>query len=206
MPKLPEPPADLGTCPPDRYTIAAGIELWRIYARGGAYPRAWNTFRSYGPVVDMRFDHHGEPAREQPRRILYGGSRIPVCVAEFLQKHAMIDRHRGDPWLVGFTLVRDVTVLNLCGTWSTRAGASMALTSGRRDRSRRWSRAIYAAYLDLEGLWYGSSMYGNHTAFALYERAENALAPAPFLHMPLSASGLSTLLPVSLGRSATASP
>jgi hypothetical protein len=194
MPKLPEPPADLSSYPPDRYTISAGTELWRIYARGGAYPRAWNMFRAYVPVADMRFDHHEEPTRDQPRRILYGGSRIPVCVAEFFQKHSMIDRHRGEPWLVGFTLVRDVTVLNLCGIWPTRAGASMALTSGRRDRSRRWSRAIYAAYPDLEGLWYGSSMYGNHLAFALYERAENALAPVPYLHMPLAAPGLSALL------------
>jgi hypothetical protein len=36
-------------------------------------------------VKTMRFDHHEEPVREQDRSILYGASRIPICIAEFLQ-------------------------------------------------------------------------------------------------------------------------
>lgn len=192
MPKLPQPPPAhvLAGIAPDPYLIPAGTELWRIYARGGTYPRAWNVFRAYGPVMDMRFDHHEEPPQEQPRRILYGASRIPICVAGFFQRGRTIDRDRGEPWLVGFTATRDVMFLNLCGTWPTRAGASMALNTGRHDLARQWSRAIYDAYPHVEGLWYASSMYANQPAFALYERAEEALAQTPFFHMALSAPGL----------------
>ena len=192
MPKLPDPPAPhvLAGIAPDPYILRAGTELWRVYARGGYHPRSWNTFRSYGPVETMRFDHHEEPVREQDRKILYGASRIPICIAEFFQVGRMIDRDRSEPWLVGFTVVRDVTLLNLCGTWPTRAGASMAINTGRRDRARQWSRAVYDAYPHVEGLWYPSSMYANQPAFAFYERAERSLAETPFFHMPLSAPGL----------------
>ena len=155
MPKLPEPPVPqvLAAIAPDPYIIHAGTELWRVYTRAGDHPRAWNTFRSYGPVKTMRFDHQEEPAREQERRVLYGASRIPICIAEFFQSGRMIDRVRGEPWLVGFTITRDVTLLNLGGTWPTRAGASMAINTGRHDRTRRWSRAVYDTYPDIEGLW-----------------------------------------------------
>lgn len=46
MPKLPQPPPAhlLAGIAPDPYLIPAGTELWRVYARGGAYPRSWNTF------------------------------------------------------------------------------------------------------------------------------------------------------------------
>jgi len=196
MPKLPEPPSAqvLAGIAPDPYIIRAGTELWRVYAQGGKHPRAWNAFRAYGPVKDMRFDHHEEPMRQQERGVLYAASRIAICVAEFFQQGRTIDRHRGEPWLVGFTVKRDVTALNLCGTWPTRAGASMAINTGRHDRTRRWSRALYDAYPDIEGLCYSSSMYANQRAFAFYERGEGALAPTPFFHMPLSAPGLSAPL------------
>src|ERR687885_1390128 len=87
MPKLPDPPAPhaLARIAPDPYILRAGTELWRVYARGGCHPRSWNTFRSYGPVKTMRFDHHEESVREQDRKILYGASRIPICSAEFFQ-------------------------------------------------------------------------------------------------------------------------
>src|SRR5437764_226030 len=76
-----------------------------------------------------------------------------------------------------------------------RAGASMAINTGRRDRARQWSRAVYDAYPHIEGLWYASSwyassMYANQPAFAFYERVEESLAQTPFFHMPLSAPGL----------------
>lgn len=87
MPKLPDPPSlqALAASRPELHIIPAGTELWRVYARAGSNPRAWNVFRADGPVKNMLFDHHEEPAREQERRILYGASRIPTCVAEFLQ-------------------------------------------------------------------------------------------------------------------------
>lgn len=89
---------------------------------------------------------------------------------------------------------RDVTLLNLCGAWPTRAGASMEINSGQHGRARRWSRVIYDAYPNVEGLWYSSSMYKNEPAFAFYERVEPALELTTFYHEPLSHRGLLTPL------------
>jgi len=194
--KFPEPPPlhVLAGIAVDPYVIATGTLLWRVYPHAGRHPRAWNACRSFGPVKTMRFDHHSDPAREQERRILYGASSIAICVAEFFQEDKTIDRFMVEPWLVGFTVKRDVTLLNLCGAWPTRAGASMEINSGQHGRARRWSRVIYDAYPNVEGLWYSSSMYKNEPAFAFYERVEPALELTTFYHEPLSHRGLLTPL------------
>lgn len=62
----------------------------------------------------------------------------------------------------------------------------MALNSGRRDRARRWSQAIYAAYPQAGGLWYPSSMHANRPAVALYERSQPAVGGNPIFHRALA--------------------
>ena len=175
---------------PEYHLLRSGTPMWRMYSRGGAHRRAWNSFRAYGPLATMRFDHHEEPIREQNRRILYAASLGPTSVAEYFQATRTIDRFSGEPWLVGFVATRDLSLLDITGTWPTRAGASMAISSGVRARARRWSRAIYEAYPLVEGLWYPSSMFGNNPAIALFERAEDSLGETPFFHMPLSVPAL----------------
>lgn len=97
-----------------------------------------------------------------------------------------IDRVARQPWLAGFALVADLVLLDLTGLWPTATGASMALNAGPRPRAQRWSRAIYAAYPRVQGLWYPSSMHANAPAVALYERARHALAPGPLFHRALA--------------------
>jgi hypothetical protein len=160
--------------------------LWRIYSRAGPHPAAWDGFRHWGPAANMRFDHHLEPAREQARGIVYAARRVPTCFAEVFQDARTIERSRNRPWLVGFALARPVALLDLTGTWPTRAGASMALCSGRRDRARSWSRRIYEDYAGVEGLYYPSSMDGNRPAVALYERARDAMPARPAFHRALA--------------------
>jgi hypothetical protein len=181
---FPEPP-DLAARPPAWIVLPAGHGLWRIYLRGGRHPTRWNTFRAYGPA-DARFDHHAPPPRVQERRILYAAERIRTCLGEVFQRRRDVDADFGEPWLVGFTLTAPVRLLDLTGSWPTRAGASMAINSGPRARARRWSRAIYAAYPQAVGLYYASSMDGNAPAVALYERAEPALPVLPFFHRALA--------------------
>ncbi len=67
-----------------------------------------------------------------------------------------------------------------------RAGASMVLSSGPRPRARRWSRAIYDAYPDLQGLYHPSSMHANQPMVSLWERAREALPAHPLFHRPLN--------------------
>lgn len=185
MAKLPWPPDAL---PPlrrgDLYQLRARDELWRVYFASGSHPTKWDEFRPFGPV-DVRFDHHLPPKREQERGILYAAMRGPVCIAEVFQATRAINRARDEPWLVCFALRRDVILLDLTASWPTRAGASQAISSGRRDVARAWSRKIYEQYEEVEGLWYRSSMYGRGVALALYERARSALPRRPQFHQPL---------------------
>lgn len=66
----------------------------------------------------------------------------------------------------------------------------MAISSGRRDRARQWSCAIHAAYPNVEGLFYGSSMHANRPTVAFYERARTALPSAPILDRALDDAAL----------------
>ena len=191
MAKLPEPPPvdTLRRIPPAVATLPAGIRLWRIYFRAGNYPATWDQMRYYGPLGSARFDHHLDPPRTQDRGILYaavGDDAIATCVAEVFQDTRLVDTRRNEPWLAAFTLMEDVALLDLTGKWPTRARASANINSGPWPRCRRWSRVIYDAYPDLNGLYYASSMNGNEPAVALYERASDALPRSPVLNRPLS--------------------
>lgn len=178
-------------------TIEPERTLWRIYFRGGRHPTVWNAFRHWGPA-NGRFDHHlpdeaGE-GQTQERGVLYTAHHIGICLAEVFQDGRFIDRYESNPWLVGFTPTRPLKLLDLTGIWPTRAGASAAINSGRRDRARRWSKAFYEAYNNIDGLAYASSIYGNGLSMAIYERAADALPDRPALHMPLDHPGLTAAL------------
>lgn len=197
MAKFPDPPARgqlAARLPAEVKRLRRGTLLWRLYSRSGPHPVAWNGFRHWGPAPNTRFDHHSEPARPQARGILYAGLRVYTCVAEVFQDTRTIERSRKEPWLVGFELAREVSLLDLTGTWPTRAGASMALNTGRRDRARAWSRRIYEDYAAVDGLFYPSSMDANQPTVALYERAHEALSSRPLFHRALSDPALNSPL------------
>ncbi|HWL84949.1 MAG TPA: RES family NAD+ phosphorylase, partial [Polyangiaceae bacterium] len=183
MAKFPEPPyvAELARHPPAVRIVAAGTMLWRIYFRSTAHHTKWNTFRRFGPT-GSRFDHHETPKRFQDRGIMYTASGGETCFAECFQSTRTIDVNRGRPALVAFALARDLELLDLTGDWPTQVGASMAINSGPRPRAQRWARAIYAAYPNLHGIWYASSMAANEPAQALFERATGSMPNSPTIH------------------------
>lgn len=190
--KLPPEPdrARFAAIGPTLHHLAAGTLLWRVYTRGGEHPLSWNGFRHFGPVATMRFDHHTPDklgaARVQERGTLYGARHGPTCLAEVFQATRTIDRQAGDPWLVAFRTGAPIVLLDLTGTWPTRAGASMALNSGPRANARNWSRAIYEVYPQVQGLLYPSSMAANRPSVALFERATPALPREPAFHRALA--------------------
>lgn len=184
MAKFPEPPQPL-SIPAETRLLRAGTRLWRIYQRGGPHPTSFGDFRTFGPT-NSRFDHHDPPPRVQSKGILYAADDPTTCLAEAFQATRVVDRHAGDPWLVGFETTADLDLLDLTGVWPTRAGASMAINSGPRPRARRWSQAIYAAYPTIEGIWYASSMHANRPSVALYERARPAVPKTPSFHRALA--------------------
>jgi hypothetical protein len=198
MAKFPEPPApsQLASLGPSISLIPAGTTIWRIFFLGGAHPTSWDQFRSWGPT-DARFDHHLPPASSQPRQILYGaiGSKGGLtALAEVFQETRVVDRAWKAPCLVAFVMTADLHLLDLTGTWPTLAGASMVIASGRRDRARRWSQAIYAAFPAVDGILYGSSMNANEPCLALYERAIRAMPANPIANRQLTDPNLRTLL------------
>lgn len=190
MPKLPAPPrsADLAAKGADLHVVPAGSRIWRVYFQAGAHPTTWSEMRAFGPT-DARFDHHLPPPSLQERRIVYGavGPRAALTVlAEVFQASRLVERRERAPAIVAFETTRAMHILDLTGTWPTRAGASMALCSGRRDRARSWSRAIHEAFPDVDGLLYGSSMNANEPCVALYERAADVVPDRPVFHRLLA--------------------
>lgn len=186
MSKFPEPPAveALAAIGPEVRTLAPGTELWRIYFRGGRHPTTWKAFRFYGPTPS-RFDHHLPPPRVQVRGILYAALHGITCLAEVFQENRLIDRSKSQPWIVALRLDQALHLLDLTGTWPTRAGASMAISTGNRPRAQRWSQAIYETYPDLHGLYYPSSMHANSPSLMLSERARAILPTKPSFHRAL---------------------
>jgi hypothetical protein len=199
MAKFPWPPAPerLREIREDNDVVAVApmTALARIYLAGGRYPSSWNAFRSVGPVAAARFDPHpptpdGVPGPAPGCGVLYAALELQTCVAESFQASRVVDRRTGRPWLVVFRPVRTLRLLDLTGAWPTRAGASQAISSGARDRARAWARAIYAAYDDIDGLWYRSSMDRGRPAVSLREAASDAVPPQPWANLPLDSPGL----------------
>jgi hypothetical protein len=196
--KLPEPPsvAELRDLGPRVHVLPPDSLLWRIYFFAGAHPTVWNGFRAWGPTT-ARFDHHEEPARLQARRILYaaaGPEGALTALAEVFQATRVVQRGAGSPAIVGFETTRPLQLLDLTGLWPTRAGASTAICSGTRGRTRRWSRVIYEAWPEIDGLRYSASMNAGEPAVALYERAEDALPGRPLFNRQLSDPLMLTML------------
>lgn len=189
MPKVPRSPSNshLTSLSPDEVVFDQNTMLWRVYFRGGNHPTLWGDFRHVGPVTS-RFDHHdGTTPTFQDRSIIYTAQDIATCIAETYQGTRVINRWHKEPWLVGFRIVKPITLLDLMGSFSTRAGASMGLMTGARSVGRNWARGFYDAYPTLVGLCYPSSMHANKPAIALTDRAENngVLPARPSFHRAL---------------------
>jgi hypothetical protein len=176
---------------PEAYRLEAGVMLWRIYFRAGQRATAWNAFRHLGPA-NSRFNHHTFPKRIQDRGIIYattGRDAICTALAETFQDTRLIDRYRDEPWIVGFSLAKDLILLNTGGSWPVRAGGNMAINSGSRKNARDWSRAIYRSYPNIRGIFYPSSLT-NQPCVALYERAAKNLPVMPAFNESLASPKL----------------
>ncbi len=165
--------------------VAPDQVLWRVHRSTGAHALPWNAFRHYGPLVTGRFDPHEPPPSMQAAGVIYLGERVQTCVAEVFQGTRRVDPPQGSPYLVALELTRDVELLDLRGTWPTRAGASQAIASGPRPRAQTWARAIRAAFPHVDGVAYPSSMDGGRLAIALFDRARDGLPSDPRGSWPL---------------------
>lgn len=170
----------------DIQVVPAGSVLVRVHQLGGLHPAAWRELRAYGPTTS-RFDHHPPPRRHHPtRRIAYltvGPDSFVTALAEHFQDDgggvAPFDLTLRSPTITLFETVSELTLLDLDGGWVTRAGGNQAIGSGPRAVCRVWSRAIYRHHRHLQGLVFGSSVWGPGRCIALWERGVGAFPSAP---------------------------
>jgi hypothetical protein len=186
MAKLPAPPPvhELAALAPQALRLAQGSWLARIGFAGGGHPTAWNQFRHWGPGAS-RFDHHLPDKQGQPhpqrRGVLYAAGAAPTCIAEVFQATRLVDVHQNQPWLAIWRTMAELSLIDLTGAFATRMGASTAIHSGPRSRTRQWAAALYQAFPLFDGIAYCSSMNGNAPAFVFNERA---LRKRPFPKRP----------------------
>ncbi|MPZ82970.1 MAG: RES domain-containing protein [Actinophytocola sp.] len=201
MSRLPQPPAPAALKTllrphEDIVAVHSGTRLVRVFAAGGAHQLRWNTFRHTGPLAHARFDPHqpgpgGGTVSTPDHGVLYFGLSVRTSVAEVFQQTSIVDRTTRRPHLVVFQPRRTLRLLDLCGLWPTRAGASQEISSGPKDVTQAWARAVRAAFPDLDGLWYRSSMDSGDPAVCLWDPpAGNALPATPDVLLPLDHPGL----------------
>jgi len=172
--------------------------IYRIFKTSGAHPASWQAFRSFGPLIGGRFDHHVPPKRDSATRaVLYGAvnagdeAAIATCLVEVFQATRVIDRFDQAPYVAAFRPSRPVRLLDLRHRWPARAGATQALNSGPHSRSHRWSRKIYASYPNIDGLMYPSAVAGIGGAnVMIFERALDSLPRQPLFNLPLTHAAL----------------
>jgi hypothetical protein len=201
MARLPQPPdpaalVDLLRPDEDVTLLHPASRLVRVFTVAGRHPQGWDTFRRTGPLPHARFDPQppgprGRPTDAPDQGVLYFGLSARTCVAEVFQDTSVVDRKTRRPFLVVARPTRTLRLLDLTGLWPTRAGASQEISSGPRDRTQEWARAIRAAHPDLDGLWYRSSMDSGNPAVCLWDPpAGTGLPAAPDALIQLDHPGL----------------
>ena len=201
MARLPQPPepAELATLlrpEEDIVAVHPATRLVRVFTVAGRHPQQWNTFRRAGPLPHARFDPHppgprGRPTDAPGHGVLYFGLSVRTSIAEVFQDTSVVDRLTRRPFLVVFRPTRTLRLLDLVGLWPTRAGASQEISSGPRDRTQEWARAIRLAHPDLDGLWYRSSMDSGNPAVCLWDPpAGDAMPVTPDVLVQLDHPGL----------------
>jgi hypothetical protein len=179
----------------DLVAVTTETVLWRVHRTAGEHVVPWNALRHYGPVASCRFDPQPPPPHvDQDEGVTYLAISAQTALAEAFQTRRLLDRHLGAPALVGLRLTRPVRLLDLSRTWPTRAGASQAISTGRRDLAQAWARRLREAFPDLEGVWFPSSMDGGGLCLALWAPAADALPEAPVLSRLLADPALADRL------------
>ena len=165
---LPSPPAVLPPRP-KLHEIAEGDLLVRFYnpLHGG-----WNARRTYGPLPELRFDHHRPPlGLGSDRSVWYAATSLLGAVAEAFGNHGFIDRSSGRRVCVA-RVGEPILVLDLVGAAPRAFGLDQRIATSREyDRCQEWARAFYESYREIRGIrWRGRQ--AGAICFALNDRLD----------------------------------
>jgi hypothetical protein len=97
----------------------------------------------------------------------------------------VIDTRAGAPTLTAWQPQRRLHLLDLSGTWLLRNTASAALLAAPRSTCRRWARAIYTTWPELDGLYVPSTMTGRPN-IVLWKAAADSIPTMPSFSRPLT--------------------
>ncbi len=89
-------------------------------------------------------------------------------------------------------------LLDLTRGWPLKAGASHAINSGPKHRTRAWSRAFVTARPQLDGVLSQSAMTGE-PCITLFSPSADALPATPLFSEPLDHPGLAEPLAIATG-------
>ena len=147
------PPSTL-SANPSLLTLRQGLGLVRFYdpSRGN-----WDAHRFYGPLFDMRFDHHEPPCGVHPvRSVWYAASSLRGAVSEAFGRTGILDRSSGVR-IVKAEVVGQILVLDLLGVASRAVGLTQEIAATTEYRAcQTWARAFYEQYSDIQGIrWRG---------------------------------------------------
>jgi hypothetical protein len=107
------------------------------------------------------------------------------------QRVGPVDRTLRRPFLTVFETTDTLTLLDLDSGWITRAGGNQSIRTGSRAMAQRWAREIHQN-LAVNGVYYGSSLWGPGVCAALWEGAARAFPVAPMLSRALDDPVLAT--------------
>lgn len=168
MNRLSAPPARLPPKPPI-VTLPRGLALLRFYqpARGD-----WPTQRAYGPLADMRFDHHPPPCRlHADHSVWYSARSLRGAVAESFGREGSIERHE-DARVVLATVRGELRVLDLVGTAARALGLTQEIAATTDyGVCQLWARALHDGYRQAHGIHWRGRQSGS-LCVVLHDRAE----------------------------------
>jgi RES domain len=184
-PKAPRTPPEQLTKQPHDIANYTGM-LWRVHRTQGEHVLPWNALRTYGPLPSMRWDPHPGPEPSSAADgVLYAAADVTTSLAEVYQTTRVIDTRAGAAALTAWQSHRSLRLLDLSGTWLLRNTASAALLAAPRSICRRWARAIYTTWPELDGLYVPSTMTGRPN-IVLWNAAVDSIPTMPSFSRPLA--------------------
>jgi hypothetical protein len=167
---IPGPPQPFPS--PKTHILQTGKKLIRFY---DPQRQSWNAGRFYGPLKDLRFDHHPLPtATHIHESVWYASATLIGAVAESFGRiggSGILDRNCGKRVCVA-ELSHPFKLADLCGTGPRHMGLDHQICTTREyDRTQEWARAIYFNQPDIVGIRWSGREVGSENV-VLTERAD----------------------------------
>ena len=168
--RLGPPPGSLAQSPVV-YSLVPGTRLACFYdpTRG-----TWNRRRRFGPLSDVRFDHHPPPLRiHAAASAWYASTSLLGALSEAFGRLGFVDRRSGRRVAV-VRVASALALVDLVGVGARRIGLTQEIAStSEYALCQTWARAIHGSYAGVQGIrWRGRQ--AGAICIVLTERAPQA--------------------------------